>query len=425
MRISRPLVINVVLAVVVIGAIVGGVLLLHPFGVGATTATADTTQLTSTVQQGVVAKSISASGSIAPAQETSASFAVSGTITGVGVAVGQTVTAGQVLGTIDATPLQKAQQTASLQLANARAQLASAEASAAAPAGSGGGGGSSTSSASQLTSAKSQVTTAQSTYNDATAAIAEATLTAPVAGLVVSVNGTVGSSTQAGSTVQAVTPTGTASSSGGSSAFVTIADVTSLTVSANIAEADIASISVGQAATVSFPALGTTTAPAKVTAIAPTATASNSSVSYATTITLDSVPTGLRLGQTAQVAITTATSKDDALYVPTAAITTANGASTVKVVAADGTTTTVDVTLGVVGDAGTQVVTGLKKGETVVIGSVSNTQTSTTNGTNTRRFGGFGGGTGAGGGAGGFTGGTGGFGGGNRTGGGTTGGANN
>ncbi len=396
----RPLVINVVLGVVVVAALVGGVLLLHPFGTGAAAASADTTQLTGTVQQGVVAKTISAAGSLAPSQETAASFAVSGTITSVGVVVGQTVTAGQVLGTIDATPLKKAQQTASLQLQNAKAQLASAQTSAAASSPQGG------SSASQIADARSQVTTAQSAYDDATAAIAEATLTAPVGGLVVAVNGTVGSGTQAGSPVQAVAATGTAPSS---NAFVVIADVASLTVTAGIAESDISSISIGQAATVSFPALGTTTAPAKVTAIAPTATAANSQVSYATTVTLDAVPSGLRLGQTAEVSITTATSTSDALYVPTAAITTANGASTVKVVAADGTTRAVAVTLGVVGDVGTQIVSGLRKGETVVIGTVSATQNSAGTGLGTRRFGGFGGGGFGGAGGGGF--------GGNRTGG--------
>ncbi len=98
---------------------------------------------------------------------------------------------------------------------------------------------------------------------------------------------------------------------------------------------------------------------------------------------------------------------------PTAAITTANGVSTVKVVA-NGKTTVTTVTLGVVGDSGTEIKTGLKAGQTIVIGTVAATTTGTTGtGTGTGRTG-FGGGAG---GTGGFGGGTGGFG--NRTGGGT------
>ena len=96
-----------------------------------------------------------------------------------------------------------------------------------------------------------------------------------------------------------------------------------------------------------------------------------------------------------------------------AAITTANGVSTVKVVdSADPLkTTTVTVTLGVVGNTGTEIKSGLKVGETIVLGTVSASTTGTTGtgtGTTTRR--GFGG-------TGGFGGGTGGFGGGRPAGG--------
>ena len=133
-------------------------------------------------------------------------------------------------------------------------------------------------------------------------------------------------------------------------------------------------------------------------------------MTYATTITLDEIPDGLRLGQTANVAITIASSDATALYVPAAAITTVNGTSTVKVVDAKTQKTTVtDVTLGVVGDDGTEITSGLKAGETIVIGIVAPTTTTGTTGTGTGTGfgtrGGFGGGTG---GAGGFGGGAGG-----------------
>ena len=205
---------------------------------------------------------------------------------------------------------------------------------------------------------------------------------------------------------------------------MTIANVSKYTVTAAIAEADIANVKVGQAAKITFPAITGTTSSATVTAIAPTATASNSVVTYATTITLTDPPTGLRLGQTADVTITTSSSAATALYVPAAAITTANGTSTVKVVGSNGKTTSVTVKLGIVGDDGTQITSGLKAGQTIVIGSVS-TATTTGTGTGTGTTGTTGrNGFGTGGGAGGFGGaGTGGFGGGGGAGGGFRGGA--
>jgi macrolide-specific efflux system membrane fusion protein len=179
-----------------------------------------------------------------------------------------------------------------------------------------------------------------------------------------------------------------------------------MTMTAAIAEADIALVAVGQTAAVTFPALADVTTTATVTAIAPTATASNSVVTYATTITLDAIPEGLRLGQTAEVTITTVSSAEDALYVPTAAITTAeDGTSTVDVVGDDEAVTTTTVELGVAGDAGTVIASGLTAGQTIVLGEVAATTEDETTGT-TEQQGGFGGGAG---GAGGGTPPTGGF----------------
>src|SRR5690606_4314062 len=123
--------------------------------------------------------------------------------------------------------------------------------------------------------------------------------------------------------------------------FVMLADVSQYTMSASIAEPDIASVTDGQTADISFPALDDVTTTATVTAIAPTATASNSVVTFATTLTLVSIPDGLRIGQTASATITTVSSDENSLHVPTAAITTAtDGTSTVDVVGDDDEVTT-------------------------------------------------------------------------------------
>ncbi|MDP9027751.1 MAG: efflux RND transporter periplasmic adaptor subunit, partial [Actinomycetota bacterium] len=369
MKIPRRVLINGGLALVIVAALViAGIVVFKPFS--ATTASATGTQLTGTVQQGTVSSTISASGAVAEAKDTPVSFAVSGTVASVDVAVGQTVTAGQQLGTIDPTALQAAVNLDYTAYVYAGQDLTAAEAQPNAQ-------------VSSINQAKQALTQARTTYNTAKANLAAATLTSPVAGLVIAVNGVVGNSTGSssgsGSTSGSGTGASTSSTSGSStsssssSAFVTIADVSSYIVTANIAEADIANVTVGQPAAISFPALTGVTATAKVTSISPTATSSNSVVTYATTITLDAIPAKVRLGQTATVAITVASSAADALYVPAAAITTASdGTSTVKVVdAKTGKTTAVDVTTGVIGDAGTEIKTGLTVGETIVLGTVS------------------------------------------------------
>jgi len=373
MKISRPVLINVSLGVVIAAAVAGALAFTLP-GI-ASADSSDTTQLTSTVQKGVVSSSISATGQIAAAHEASASFAVTGTVATVDVALGATVTAGQQLATLDTTDLADAVSDADRQLKSAKADRTAAQTTV-----NNANDQELSSAQSQLRQAQTSVDNAADTLADAQADLASATLTSPIAGLVIAI-GAVGDS--AGSAVGGTESTG----------FATIADVSAMSMTADIAEADIADVTVGQVATVTFPALADVEATATVTAISPTATASNSVVTYATTITLDAIPEGLRLGQTAEVDITIESSAEDALYVPSAAITTAtDGTSTVDVVEEDGTVTTTTVTLGVVGDQGTEITSGLEEGQTIVIGEVSNTETTDT-GTGTGGLqGGFGGG---------------------------------
>jgi membrane fusion protein, macrolide-specific efflux system len=381
MKISRPVVVNGILGLVIVAAIVGVLVFVLP---KSASGSGDATQLTSTVQQGVVSNSITASGQIDAEREVNANFKVSGTVSTIKVTLGDTVKKGDTLATVGTSTLKKSVSTAKSDLNDAWATLSDANASYSRAKKSG--------TDDQIASAKSQVRSAQKQVNSARDAVetaednlSAATLKAPISGLVVAINSSVGDSV-AGST-------GGSTSGGTTTAFITIADVDKLTMTASIAEADIADVEEGQSATVSFPALTDTTATATVTAIAPTATASNSVVTYATTITLDAIPDGLRLGQTAEVSIVIESSEADVLYVPSAAITTGtDGTSTVDVVADDGTTSTVTVTTGVVGDQGTEITSGLTAGQTIVIGTVSATDTgdgSTTGGTGTR--GGFGG----------------------------------
>ena len=67
---------------------------------GLTVTTVTTTAKTATMQQ-----TVASSGTLEPASQSDENFAVSGTVTAVNVKAGQTVTAGQVLATVDTTAL--------------------------------------------------------------------------------------------------------------------------------------------------------------------------------------------------------------------------------------------------------------------------------------------------------------------------------
>jgi macrolide-specific efflux system membrane fusion protein len=90
-------------------------------------------------------------------------------------------------------------------------------------------------------------------------------------------------------------------------------------------------------------------------------------VSYAVAIQLTAPPAGVRLGQTAVVAITVATA-EDATVVPAEAVQlTSTTAGTVQVRAATGKTRTVDVTVGISTPTQVQILKGVSRGDTVLI----------------------------------------------------------
>jgi multidrug efflux pump subunit AcrA (membrane-fusion protein) len=89
----------------------------NPFG------TAATSLVTAQSTTGTVVSSVSISGSVASATIDELSFGTSGTVSAVNVVPGDTVTAGQVLATIDSTALQGQLATAEANLVSAKARL--------------------------------------------------------------------------------------------------------------------------------------------------------------------------------------------------------------------------------------------------------------------------------------------------------------
>ena len=125
MKIGRPAVVNSILGTVIVLAIAAGLLVwLNPF---ASSQSVAMVQLDGTVLTGTVSSTISARGAIAPAAEVASSFAVGGTIRSIAVAPGMTVTAGQILGTLESTTLQAALSNATASLAADQTSLAESQ----------------------------------------------------------------------------------------------------------------------------------------------------------------------------------------------------------------------------------------------------------------------------------------------------------
>ena len=162
---------------------------------------------------------------------------------------------------------------------------------------------------------------------------------------------------------------------------------TAFEVTANVVESDIATLQVGQAASVTVAAInGDLTG--TVTAIAPVAETSTSGgvVSYAVTVALNAPPATLRPGMTADVTITTA-SASGVLAVPAAAIRGTNGSYTVLVLDAAGVPESRPVTVGLMTSSLVEVTSGLNAGDVVVTGTSSQQRAGTTTGTQGGAFG--------------------------------------
>ncbi|HWS32706.1 MAG TPA: biotin/lipoyl-binding protein [Actinoplanes sp.] len=371
----------------VVNAVIGVVLVAGAYTVyetfsgsddGGTAAAAS--ERTVNVQQGTVTKTATADGTLESASTASATFETSGTVTAINVKVGAKVKKGQTLAKVDPAAAQRTLDAAEADLDAAQDALDRAEAA-----------------NSDTTEAENQVTTAELAVTEAEAGVEGTVLTAPMAGTVTAVNGTLGGSASGSSSSSSGASQGggsstssSGSSSSSSSGFIEIADLTKMQVSASFAEADATSLKEKQVATVTWNALSGVEQSAKVAAIDPSATTSNSVVTYGVTLTLDKVPTGAKVGQTVSVSVTTG-SKENVVLVNTAAITTVGNRHTVTVVAG-GVQESRSVEIGLEGDSATEITSGLTAGEQVVVKT-----TSTSTGGNQQGGGGFGGLSGGGG----------------------------
>lgn len=152
---------------------------------------------------------------------------------------------------------------------------------------------------------------------------------------------------------------------------ISLQDVDNLYVEANVSEANIALISVGQKVTYTFDALGTGKEfTGQVTAIDPASTVVSGVVNYKVTSSIDGsiVGTTILPGMTANISVKVA-EKSNALAVPQRAILEKEGKSFVRVVTNkdQGTFEEKEITTGLEADGGlVEVTSGLKTGDEII-----------------------------------------------------------
>lgn len=150
---------------------------------------------------------------------------------------------------------------------------------------------------------------------------------------------------------------------------IAIADTSEYRVKVNIDETDIAKIQAGQQVTIGLDAYPDVSIPAKVTEVAATATTVQGVVNYVITVTLHPGQAPIKIGMTADANIVVA-KKENALLVPNRAIRATNNRYFVTVQKSPDQMEEIEVKAGLANDQETEIVSGLKEGQVVVISLV-------------------------------------------------------
>jgi HlyD family secretion protein len=229
---------------------------------------------------------------------------------------------------------------------------------------------------------RAQLRSAQAAVRVAQQDVDNTVLRAPVAGVVSAINGKVGEFLGEASGTTPVAPgssatipesTSAASSDSGSSstssstAFMALNNVDSFQLIVPFEESDAARIAVNQQVEVSVDAVPDLRAPATVLAIAPTGTPASGIVQYNATIVLrEGSDARLRDGQTALADVITE-SVDNVLRVPSATVRREGSSTIVDVRGGDNQPVPTPFEAGAVGDEYTQVLSGLREGQELLL----------------------------------------------------------
>jgi membrane fusion protein, macrolide-specific efflux system len=407
-------------AIVLVLAGVGGYLVASS---GSSPASAQVTTTTETVSTGTLRQTVTASGTLAPAVDDTLGFSSSGVVTSVVATVGQAVSKGQKLATIDSASL-------AATVAQDNATVATDQAKV---------DDDTDVSAAQLTADQAALTAAENALSSAKTALAGATLTSPINGVVASVGLTVGEQVSgsgsggsgsggsgsggsgsggsgsggsgSGGSGSGGSGTGSAASSDSSSSDIEVISTNSWIVNATVDATSVALIKAGEEAQLAVTGVnGTIYGTISTIAVLPSST--EETASYPVVIAVTGSPSGLRDGEQVTASLIYK-QLADVLLVPTIALHRASNGSEYVNKVINGKVEPTTVRVGLSSGAETQVTSGLSVGDVIQI-QVTRPGAGTGGGSTTRT-GTFGGGSGrsgfGGGGAGGGGFGGGGFGG--------------
>ncbi|MGH3426317.1 MAG: efflux RND transporter periplasmic adaptor subunit, partial [Mycobacteriales bacterium] len=213
-------------------------------------------------------------------------------------------------------------------------------------------------------------------------------LRAPVGGTVAVINGAVGEFIQPSSGTSPLAPgasaaipglngvTSSSSSSLGNPAtgaqrpggtqFIVLDDVNSFQVVVPFEESDAAKVAPNQKVNITFDAIPDLTRSGTVVSVAPAGSNISSVINYYVTVVLNETDPRLKDGQTAQARVMT-NQVEDVLTVPNSAVRKRGDQSTVTVIDEAGAQQQVRFQAGLVGDDRTQVISGLREGQEVLL----------------------------------------------------------
>jgi len=383
--------------------VAGLALISIPFLLGRNSDSAAVQYQTSTVAVSTLTSTITGSGNLFVDSTATISPTISGTVNNLKVALGDAVTKGQTLFTIDDSGQLDATVTkasasitqAKQSLENARTQLLQAQqdvtdANDRNTANAGSVSDSElaifnqkvVSAQASVEVATNSVTTAQSDYKVAKANAAKRTVTAPIDGTITTLaitNGdTVGSSSSS------------STANGSSSAAMVIDNLGTLKAQISLNEVDAIVATSGQKASLTFDAIDGLSLTGQVESVAVAGTVSNGVVTYNAIVALDTQNAQLRPQMTTTATITTAV-RQNVITVPTTAIKTTDDVSYVQIMES-GVPRSQEVTLGISSDTDTEITAGLEAGLTIVTSTVNSTSSAAAS-SSTQMGGGLGGGT--------------------------------
>ncbi len=242
-----------------------------------------------------------------------------------------------------------------------------------------------------ITAANASEQSAQLAYE----ATQDSVVTAPFDGTVANITVKPGDEITASSGNLSSELSSSSNSTTSNSPVLSIGNYSSPYIKVQASEVDVPKIQPGQKATITLDAFSGETFVGKVDQVDTAGTISSGVVTYNVFISFIAPSTEIKPGMSATVTIQIAR-KDNVLTVPSAAIQTTTGQSTIRVLK-NVQVTYVPVTTGLASDTDTEITSGLSEGDTVVTGVTTTTSGST--GTSPfsgglRGIGGFGGGGG-------------------------------